>query len=112
MIEKAQSKLKAKYIRRGNLPEHNIFHNPLSDLTVHHAYTDLFIVEETDVREAWQEVQASDNQQHLKLDEKLQKSEWRKINIEDIIDNEKRSAVLAGIAGYGKTFLMEYLCNE
>ena len=110
-VADAASKLKESYKRLGERAEVNIFNNPISDLTVHGAFTDLYIVEGQFVRETWQKVQESDNQQHLNMAYEAQISN-RKIDPPEIIDEHKNSAVVAGVAGYGKTFLMEYVCSE
>ena len=70
-------------------------------------------MKEEDIREAWGEVKDSDNMQHLKMTQEIIEisTKMTKINVKEIITNNK-SAVLAGVAGYGKTFLMDYICHE
>ena len=114
---RAREKLQFEYKSRANRNELSIFDNPLGELTVHDAFVELYIVKEEYVRDAWGakwgEVEDTDNMQHLKMTQRVidWPMEFTKISVDEII-SESKSAVLAGVAGYGKTFLMDYICHE
>ena len=89
-----------------------MYSSPIRGRSVENTFTELYILEEQDVTETWKKAVGSDSLDHLDMIQKADTSSWHKINISDVMNEDKDVVVFSGFAGYGKSYTLEYMCGE